>query len=152
MSTTTTLGRFGQAGFLRGKWGSNLLLSVAGALRTGQGLSTHGAEAFTAAVEALIPAGAGAVDPPAVVYRAQEQLYAMAPSDRRDLCTFLELLERLVPIISGAGLRFSRLPRSGRARCLAACENSPLEALATGHAALRHLALLAYLETPEATL
>jgi hypothetical protein len=146
------LGRFGNAGFLRGNRASNLLLRAAVKLRPGAGLSSAGAHALTAAVEALIPsrpASSGAIDLQAVVLRAQQHLYTLRPRDRRDLCAYLDLLERVLPPLTRTGLRFSRLSLEARRRCLAACERSSLGLFVTGHAALRHLALVAFMEAPE---
>ncbi len=150
--STPVLGRFGHAGFLRGHRASNLLLRAAVRLRPGEGLSSAGAHALTAAVEALVPAGPPGtvpVDLHTVVLRAQQHLYTLRPRDRRDLCAYLDLLEHLLPPLTRTGLRFSRLPLDARRRCLAACERSSLGLFVTGHAALRHLALVAFMEAPE---
>lgn len=148
--STPVLGRFGHAGFLRGHRASNLLLRVAVRLRPGVGLSGAGAHALSAAVEALVPSGpSGPVDLHAVVLRAQQHLYTLRPHDRRDLCAYLDLLEHVLPPLTRTGLRFSRLPLEARRRCLAACERSALGLFVTGHAALRHLALVAFMEAPE---
>jgi hypothetical protein len=149
------LGRFGHAGFLRGHRASKLLLRAAVSLRPGVGLSGAGAQALTAAVEALVPSrpaspnGEAAIDLRAVVLRAQQHLYTLRPRDRRDLCAYLDLLEHVLPPLTRTGLRFSRLPLDARRRCLAACERSSIALFATGHAALRHLALVAFMEAPE---
>ncbi len=155
------LGRFGEAGFLRRHKGSELFLELAVRLRGSRGLSAAGARALAASVECLVPrpelpsgAGPAARVPTgeqlrAITFRAQAQLYTLAPRDRRDLCAFLDLLEHAVPILAGAGLRFSRLGLSARGRCLALCERSSFGLLATGHAAVRHLALVAFMESPE---
>jgi hypothetical protein len=148
--STSVLGRFGHAGFLRGHRTSNLLLQVAVKLRPGAGLSAAGAHALTAAVEALVPSGNRPRDLRAVVHRAQQHLYTLRPQDRRDLCAYLDLLERVLPPLTRTGLRFSRMSLEARRRCLAACEHSALGLFATGHAALRHLALVAFMESPEA--
>ncbi|MHB8420618.1 MAG: hypothetical protein ACYDCL_21305 [Myxococcales bacterium] len=149
----STLGRFGNAGFLRGSLASSVILGVLAKLRPGAGLSASGARALTAAVEALVPrlpGSAPAADLHAVVLRAQANVYALARRDRRDLCAYLDLLEHAVPVLARAGLTFSRLTAEQRLRCLAACERSSIALLATGYAALRHLALVAYMEAPEA--
>ncbi len=146
--STSVLGRFGHAGFLRGNGASNLLLRVATRLRPGAGLSAAGAQAMTAAVEAFVPSQPDS-DLRAVVHRAQRHLYTLRPADRRDLCTYLDVLERVLPLLTGTGLRFSRLSLEARRRCLAACERSSVGLFVTGHAALRHLALVAFMETPE---
>ncbi len=147
--SASVLGRFGNSGFLKGGVTSNMLLRAAVKLRPGRGLSASGAQALTSAVEALVPTGMAEKEMPAVVRRAQHHLYTLAPPDRGDLCAFLDLLERLVPLLGGRLERFSRLPLAARRRCLSACERSSLEVLAQGHAALRHLALVAFMEAPE---
>jgi hypothetical protein len=150
----STLGRFGNAGFLRGGLASSAVLGALARLRPGAGLSGSGARALTAAVEALVPRVPGQLasqfDRGAVVRRAQASLYALQRRDRRDLCAFLDLLEHAVPLLARAGLTFSKLPHDQRVRCLAACERSSIALLVTGHAALRHLALVAFMEAPEA--
>lgn len=118
-------------------------------LRPGAGLSSAGAHALSGAVAALVPAGAEGGDLHAVVLRAQQHLYTLRPKDRRDLCAYLDLLEHVLPALTRTGLRFSGLSLEARRRCLAACERSSVGLFVTGHAALRHLVLLAFMETPE---
>ncbi|MHB1844226.1 MAG: hypothetical protein ACYCWW_05245 [Deltaproteobacteria bacterium] len=154
---TSLLGRFNEAGFLRRSRGSELLLDLALRLRGSRGLSPAGARALASAIECLVPRTALAATsaPPdapqlqAITFRAQRELYTLAPRDRRDLCAFLDLLERVVPLLAGTGLRFSAQSPDARARCLQLCERSSIGILATGHAAVRHLALVAFLEAPE---
>ncbi len=146
----STLGRFANAGFLRGGVASSVLLGALAKLRPGAGLSPSGARALTAAVETLVPRLPGHSQLHGVILRVQASLYALQRRDRRDLCAFLDLLEHAVPPVARAGLTFSKLSHDQRLRCLAACERSSIALLATGHAALRHLALLAFMEAPEA--
>lgn len=146
----STLGRFGNAGFLRGGLVSSAVLGALAKLRPGAGLSASGASALTAAVEALVPRIPERPDLRGVVLRAQTNLYALQRRDRRDLCAFLDLLEHAVPALARTGLTFSKLTREQRLRCLAACERSSIALFATGYAALRHLTLVAFMEAPEA--
>jgi hypothetical protein len=86
----------------------------------------------------------------AIFQAALVRLHRSPLLEQRELCDHLELLDRFVPLLARLGRRFENLSPDSRRKCLQACERSRWSVLSEGHARLRHLVQMAYMECPEA--
>jgi hypothetical protein len=102
------------------------------------------------ATEQLLSRHLTFVERRAVFQAALERLRRSPPLEQRELCDHLDLLDRFVPLLGRLGRRFETLSPESRRKCLQACERSRWSVLSEGHAKLRHLVQMAYMECPEA--
>jgi hypothetical protein len=113
-------------------------------------LSSDLTRVFAQASELLLSGHLTIVEKRAVLHTALASLQGAAPLEQRAICDHLDLLDRFVPLLGRLGRRFENLSPEARRKCLVACERSRWSVLSEGHARLRHLVQMAYMECPEA--
>jgi hypothetical protein len=109
-------------------------------------LSAQLAQVLAAAAEQLLSARLTLGERHAIFQAALERFRRSSPAEQRVICAHLDHLDRLVPLVGRFGRRFMSLSPNARRRCLQACERSRWAALAEGHAQLRHLVQMAFME------
>ncbi len=114
------------------------------------GLSPELSQTLVAASEALLSEALRPDEIRSICRAAASRLYQLPAAERSEICGHLELLEKLVPLLARTGRSFSALPLEARRKCIQGCERSRWPMLGQGHAKLRHLVLMAYMECPEA--
>src|ERR1700722_19231841 len=102
------------------------------------------------ATEQLLSRHLTFVERRAVVQTAVARLQRSPLLEQRELCDHLDLLDRFIPVLGRLGRRFENLSPESRRKCLQACERSRWSVFSEGHAKLRHLVQMAYMECPEA--
>jgi len=102
------------------------------------------------ATEQLLSRHLTFVERRAIFHTALTRLQRRPLVVQRQLCDYLDLLDRFVPLLGRLGRRFEHLSPESRRKCLQACERSRWSVLSEGHAKLRHLVQMAYMECPEA--
>ena len=114
------------------------------------GLSAELSRTLAGAAELILSAQLTPREVRAVCRTAAQRLYQLPEAERSAICGHLELVERLVPLLSRTGRSFSALSVEGRRKCIQGCEKSWWPLLNRGHAQLRHLILMAYMDCHEA--
>ena len=142
--------RLGNKGLRRSLGEQSLIWSWVLRQRGRGGLSPELSRTLVAASEALLSQALHPEEVRAICRAAAGRLYQLPAAERSEICGHLELLEKLVPILARVGRGFSALSLESRVKCIQGCERSRWPMLGQGHAKLRHLVLMAYMECPEA--